>query len=342
MAYHQVITDTLHELLARLKREPGKTWLNDLLVRLDQMGLQALTNSFLSQQHNQEIAHGMFLELMIATAVIDAYPSGQITCERKDGYAKNPCDITLEYSGVCSDFQCKSVLNVYNELFAEQFLEWVDNSFSSVTPGALVELQPTVQASKETFEELQQWFSGNWQMLPRNEVIPFEDSAGSRIYLTLLDDIDPGIHQGVLLGATEDENFIQEANEQLVRQILEARLNRALKTFVFVPSCNQFNFVVIEVTNLAVTFEEDDIAEALYGTTSHLIGGPLVVPKQNLDGLFYKFRSQKKVEYCSGVVLCQLMPDRTFDCAVYPNPLYWESVTDEWTNRGPFRLFQIG
>src|SRR5437867_4027120 len=121
MDYTDTIQSKLHGYYRGLKEGEGLAWLNITLNQLDKAGLGQLVKAFISAMPNLGKAAGFLLEIQTAQAALAAYPRAKPSCERKDGSATRPCDITLETSDFRTDSQCKSVQNFYNELDTSLF-----------------------------------------------------------------------------------------------------------------------------------------------------------------------------------------------------------------------------
>jgi hypothetical protein len=340
MDYTAQIQSKLHGHYSGLKKGEGLAWLNASLNQLDQAGLGQLVRAFISGMPDLGKAAGFLLEIQTAQAAIAAYPDAKPSCERKDGAALRPCDITLERSGFRADFQCKSIQNYYNEFDTAKFLHWAAQTYPDIVPARFITLQANTDADEQTFAEFRSWFATNWQSWPEEEEQVWWDSRGKgRVQVSLSAGSGRGMYEGITCSPTQNLRFLQRQDTDHIKKRLFDRIKDARGTFGFSPSASQFNFVVVDRPSLAVTLDEDTMVDALYGDHLAVIDntGPTRVARaaRGTNGLF----RCEEIEYCSAVLLMdKFRIDADHDCIVYPHPKHHREVIDTWVGRRGFRL----
>ena len=338
MDYRNSIQAELHPSLEGLKSGSGLEWLNDALNRLDAHGMNLTVKSFLSAMNTVGGANGFLLEIQTALAVLDAFPNEAVSSEQTSGMAVNPCDITLETSAFRADLQCKSVSNLYSELFVEEFIAWAESTYATATPGRLFELVPSTQANEQTFRELRVWFGSNWVTLDLEQEYEFQDAAGiGKVWITMLPSHAPGVAMAMVSSATDDPEFASDEDEELIRRHLLNRIKKARPTFGFPPSPQQFNFVVVDLPSLNATADEESLVTALYGSETYVQVSPgnfQILSQPN--GLYTTHANV--LRYCSGVVFRDARPIGPTPFILFPNYPHVTSVQQAWHNRGAFHL----
>jgi hypothetical protein len=264
MDYTDAIQSKLHGYYRGLKKDEGLAWLNDALGQLKDAGLGQLVGAFISGMGEFGKAAGFLLEIQTAQAAIAAYPNATPSCERKDGAARRPCDITLETSGFRADFQCKAIQNFYNEKFTAEFLHWAEQTYPGAVPARLIFFQTNTGADEQTFLELKQWFAANWQSWPLEEEQEWWDSRGKgRVKIALSAGSGCGIYAGIMCS-------VQSQDTDHIKKRLLSRIKDARGTYGFPASASQFNVVVVDRPSLAVTLDEDTIRSYAVGSQARV------------------------------------------------------------------------
>lgn len=196
--------------------------------------MRLTVQSFLSGMGHLGTANGFLLEIEVALAAMDAFPLSPVCSEQQDGTATKPGDITILDTAFRADIQCKNILNIHSELPLEEFLAWAATTFPAVSPGRLIEIQPSAKANEKTFVEFRSWFSDRWQQMELEQEYQFEDSdQRGKIWITLLEASKPGIREGIIYSASDDPSFVQEEDYTRIQMRLLNRLKDARGTFGF-------------------------------------------------------------------------------------------------------------
>jgi len=336
--YRNTIRTQLHSSLAGLKQDGGLEWLNDSLNLISSAGMNLTVKSFLSDMSNYSKANGFLLEIEIALAALDAFPSSTVRSEQLDGAATKPGDISIQNSEFRADIQCKNILNIHGELFLEEFLAWAESGFSYLMPGRLIEIQANTKASAKTFQELRSWFSSELnEMAPEQEYL-FEDSEQSgKVWITLVEADEPGIRVGIIYGASDDPSFAQDEDDTRIQQRLLNRLKDARPTFGFLPGSQQFNLVAVQFPSLNALADEESIVTALYGSEKAvLLADGTAVMQTQPDGLYYTHSSL--LTLCSGMIYTQGRQIGTPECILFPNYGHVNSMNQCLNGHGNFRV----
>lgn len=338
MDYQDSIQAELHPSLEGLKYGPGLEWLNDALNRLNAHGMNLTVKNFLSKMGDVGGANGFLLEIETALAVLAAFPNDVVSSEQTAGTAINPCDITLVTPAFRADLQCKSVSNLYSELFVEEFIAWVEVTYSTTTPGRLFELVPSRQANEQTFRDLRVWFAARWATLDLEQEYEFQDAARlGKVWITMLPSSAPGVAMAMVSSATDDPQFASDEDEELIRRHLLNRIKKARPTFGFPPSPHQFNFVVVDLPSLNVTADEESLVTALYGSETYVQVSPGNFQLLSQPNGLYMTHSNV-LGHCSGVVFRDAGPIGPTPFILFPNSPHVTSVQQAWHNQGTFRL----
>jgi hypothetical protein len=341
MDYRPQLQARLHPSLGGLNQGYGLEWLNNALNSLDTAGMRLTTKAFLSGMGDLGKVNGFLLEISTALAVMAAFPTAQVSSERKDGVARKPCDITVETGKFRGDLQCKNILNIYSEHFVEEFLSWAESTYSSINPGRLIEIQPSISADENTFLELRPWFTEHWEGMKLEQMYTFQDAEQrGTVWITLLPYGESGIHEGVTLSASSHPNIAHGEDESLIRRKILNRCRDAKPTFGFAPGPQQFNFVVVDLPSLSATLDEESLVTALYGSESLRqtpSGGYQITTLQ--DGLFYTHADI--LSFCSGLVLCSGRKIDEMSCVLFPNSPHINDIRRDWDGKGTFKFTNL-
>lgn len=338
MDYRNAIRTQLHSSLVGLKQDDGLEWLNNSLNLLDKAGMNLTVKSFLSDMGNYSKANGFLLEVEIALAAINAFPSSTVRSEQLDGAATKPGDISIIDSAFRVDIQCKNILNIHSELFLEEFLAWVEVTFAHILPGRLIEIQPNTKASAKTFQELRIWFNSQLNQMDLEQEYLFEDSEQSgKVWITLLEANGPGIREGIIYGASDDPFFAQDEDNTRIQQRLLNRLKEAKPTFGFSPGPQQFNLVAVQFPSLNALADEESIVTALYGSEKAvLLADGTAIMQTQPDGLFHTHSSLLTI--CSGMIYSGGRSIGVPECVLFPNYGHVDHLNQSLNGHGTFRL----
>ncbi len=338
MDYKDAIRAELHGSLTGLKQGSGLDWLNNSLNALDSAGMNLTVKSFLNDMGNLGTVNGFLLEIEVALAAMNAFPLSTVRSEQQDGAATKPGDITILNTAFRADIQCKNILNIHSELPLEEFLAWAETTFSAVSPGCLIEIQPSTKADAKTFLEFRSWFISQWQQMELEQEYQFEDSdQRGKIWITLLEASEPGIREGIIYSASDDPSFVQEEDYTRIQMRLLNRLKDARGTFGFPPGPQQLNLVAVQFPSLNALADEESIVTALYGSEKFVLSadGTAVVQTQP-DGLFHTHRTM--LTSCSGMIYCSGRQIGTPECILFPNYNHMDHVKHCLNGHGTFRL----
>ena len=331
-----IIESRMHGAYSGLKKSPACDWLNDLLKRLDARGLNQLVHSFVAQMGQQDKVGGLLVEVELADQLIAVQQAANVTSDRQDGTAQVPCDITFEYQEMRADFQCKAVLNAFNEMWIAEFMAWVERSFSTRSPGLLLEFASVIDLNEADFLAFKQWFGANQASFVVDGTVEWCPSGASKgVRLEFMPRSRPGIARGVTWVASSDYSDVVHVSSDELRDLLWKRIKAARRSFGFMPGPDQFNFAVVDISSNAM-YDEEDCYQALYGVHKWGIDPNKMeagYAGHDGSGIFWV----QKPDWVSGVIFPKRLNLNSFDYAVFPHPDHVKAVEAHWTS-APFRF----
>lgn len=325
----------MHGHYRGLRRSPGSDWLNSVLIGLDRRGLGRLVQSFLAQMTQRHAVAGLLLEIKLAHQLTKYEPWAAVYSDRQDGVAEVPGDISYEYGGIRADFQCKAVINSFNEMWISDFLTWAEGRFARRSPGLLMEFSSALSLTEQDFKDFKQWFGSNQAGFSAHQVVAWTPiNGGPGITLRFKERDEPGFARGVTWTSGPEPMSVIFVDADQLKNTAWKRIQIARRSFGFVPGPEQFNFVLIDISASGL-YDEEDFYQALYGTHGWSISRETMQSKyqgHDSSGVFLA----KNPSWISGVVFVQ-HSDRDSEYLVYPHPDHVQSVKGVWT-RSPFRL----
>jgi len=255
-----------------------------------------------------------------------------------------PCDVSFQVDGIRADFQCKAVINTFNEKWIGEFFGAAESHFKDRQPGLLLEFASVLHLSETDFAEFKRWF---WLKQSGFEVGQTEEwrpeNANEGVRLKFLKRDKPGIARGVEFGASGQ--YAMPMVIEPPRNILRGRIKDAKRSFGFDPSEVHYNFVVIDL-GASSLFDEEDCFRALYGNHSMLhqieresghrtsfLGEAFERGSQHHDRSGFFFTENPR--WVSGVIIP--LRGEANEYAVFPHPDHVESVRSRWIE-SPFQL----
>ncbi|MBI1757429.1 MAG: hypothetical protein HYR64_10020 [Fimbriimonas ginsengisoli] len=322
--YKTRIESRIHGSLRGFKKSPGSDLLAQRLQRLDERGLGGLVHSFIRQMGRQDRAWGLLVEINLADSLVMS-DRGTPLWNRQDGCATAPCDITLKEGTLRADFQCKAILNAFNEMWIKDFLAWVEKRYAKREPGLLLDFASVLGLGESEFRAFKAWFCDNEARFVIGQAEEWRPIGGARgISLSFSARDRPGIARIRTRGAANDYGdavFVSQG--ELPKKLLNC-CNEARRTFGFAPQSRQFNFAVADLSAISGTFDQEDIFEALYGTRRRAAcAGRLA------NGIFIN----ERIDWVSAVIV-----PMNEEYAIYPHPSHEQAVRSAWGARPPFRL----
>lgn len=335
--YVKPIIAQLHPMYPGLKTPEHALLLSGILCSLEHAGARELVRSFVSQMHKSVMLEGFLLEVMLADTLLQEPFSGKISCNRQDGMATKPCDITYEEPCLRIDAQCKTLQNIVNEQAVADFLAWVERKYEKHRPGALLELMPEHSARDRALSEMKSWFAKELPSLYDCRPHDFESSDGGRVRVQLYQRSEAGIVSGIRWGSVERLGLASAVDWDDLRKRICMRFAEAKPTFTADPDEHHLNLLVIELPRMSL-LNEDDVYCALYGKPSLTIENGCAVDERDNSGAYFSCRS----DHVSAVVVnARGTFLRKYDWAVYPHPNHVDSIQNHLIGRGPFRWGRV-
>lgn len=302
MSFRQRIIDELSDSLPGLKKDPGLSWLDNALVSLDKPETKLTTQAFLSAMKDSRSISGFLLEVTTAVILENFFPPKSVRTEVQEGTAKSPCDIIVETSDFRLDIQCKAIQSVTNELQIDELAEWLALNGTKNGLRSFFDLQVLSTTTESQLEAYRLWQEGNWKVLQAPSVLRFPpgDSAYIEVIAHVPEDLgEPmtAFTEGVIFGPVDDFDMATWEDVDKVRGKLISRIKNSRRTFGYVASPTQGNFLAVDLPYLGIT-DEESLMDALYGEVA--VQCPSLKQSRKAEtGLF----SSGKFEYVSGLVL---------------------------------------
>lgn len=322
--------------LRGLKKEPCLTAFLDAMDAADSEGLNEMVEALIAEIKRSGHGGGFLLELDIAIALFQVPKPRTLRYGQKEGLAKGPGDVWLDWNGRRYEFQCKHIMNWSVELWCAEATDRIERELASITPGRFYDLKVGLEGTQDDWRAFAQWVIENFLNWQYGQEKHFCANGRYVASITLHPSQDVGMH------FHSSVSSVQCIPIDFLRQKLNDALQKARQSFSAKPSSTHINCLVIDIDNLLI--KKRDLFYALYGEECYTVtryddGTCVGEPAFNFDGLF---SVDPRWDILSAVVWPKLKgcDPLAFQVTVFPNPKYFQDVVAAFQDMPGFMVVQ--
>jgi hypothetical protein len=244
------------------RSSPVHAALLDLFDKLDKERCGQLGDAFASEVGRSGTPAGLWLEAMLANALLQVPGKRSIDYELQQGSATRPGDLGMAKDGVRYEFQCKAMLNWNMEMFITDAIDRAVQRFPSSSRSCSIVVRYASQSREETWKGFDGWLLGELAKNTRPTDACYHPNGSDVAWVDVRESEDPDDRGELRVAALSSD--VHAIDPLRLRSKICERAKDARATFSSGPGDQHHNILVCDSVGF-VGMDVDTWAKAVYG-----------------------------------------------------------------------------